>query len=447
MYVLSFIFGVIQFTLISLILVQELKRKSPAIFMWATLFVMFAFPHLLTCIIEDMNYPTSIYLAASVFVCGFCINYLLIRTKKSCSFVTLVDERKFVIEPTGLEGSLFEYICFGIFLFAIIGYILYVIQSVGGLFNTSWSGAREIEHGYVSLSGLATRLIFMFSGLSLFYFLTKRRIKAVIVLLLFIGLILVTRNRVQVLPVMIFFVSLYLLKIKTIKIKHIVIGLLLAVVSIYIIYAIRAFRYLGTLSNATANFSWNYINATVKGFLNDRNGELGLRQYFYYFILNNNNFEGFNRGYTYIRMLLVYIPRQWSLGIKPQSFDLYMGRAIGMVAGGSTHPTIFGDCFGNMSWFGILLGALWASLSNGIDALITRQKDNFYKIMFFFLAAYSFVVIGRGSVYNGFEEFAWGVLFLFILKLAEPQLSRIRFTLGKYKKVNSTVPHSMQSNR
>lgn len=445
MYVISFLFGCIQFFLISFILVQELKKRTPTVFMWATLFVMFAFPHLLTCFLEDMNYPTSIYLAASIFVCGFCLVYLLFRSKKITTFVTLIDNKKLEIEPTGIEGTLFEYICFGIFLLSIVGYMLFIIHSEGGLLKTSWAGAREIESGYVSLSGLATRLIFMLSGLSLFYFLTKRRIKSLIVLLLFICLILVTRNRVQVLPVLIFFVSLYLLKIKTIKIRHIFIGLLLAVLAIYIIYAIRAFRYLGTLSNATANFSWVYINTTIRGFLNDQNGELGLRQYFYYFIKNNNRFEGFNRGYTYIRMLLVYIPRQWSFGIKPESFDLYMGKSIGMIEGGTTHPTLFGDCFGNMSWFGILLGGFWAVLSNGIDILISRQKDNFYKIMLFFLAAYSYVVIGRGSVYNGFEEFAWGILFLFILKLGSPQLTRVRFSLNKNKRSN--LLQSVQRNK
>ena len=67
--------------------------------------------------------------------------------------------------------------------------------------------------------------------------------------------------------------------------------------------------------------------------------------------------------------------------------------------------------------------------------------------MLFFLAAYSFVVMGRGSVYNGFEEFAWGALFLFILKLSAPQLSRVRFTLGKNRKKNVVVPQSMQRNR
>ena len=115
-----------------------------------------------------------------------------------------------------------------------------------------------------------------------------------------------------------------------------------------------------------------------------------------------------------------------------------MGQAIGMVAGGSTHPTLFGDCFGNLYWFGILLGGLWAELANRIDLLISKQKYDFFKIMFFFLASYSFVVIGRGSVYNGFEEFAWGVLFLSLLKCFSPRLIKVHFYHGRvYKNFDS----------
>lgn len=436
MYVLSCCLGIVQFALIGCILIKELTKKSPSVFMWATLFVMFAFPHLITCFTEDMNYPTSIYIAASIFVSGFCGLYILVRSRKKVSFVVLSPGKTFEIEPTGIENSFFEYLCFAIFVIAIVGHITHVIRSEGGFLNTSWAGAREIQSSYVSLSGLATRVIFMFSGLSLFFFLTKRRIKAAFVLLLFIGLILVTRNRVQVLPVLIFFVSLYLIKIRSIKIQHIITGAILAIIAIYVVYAIRAFRYLGTISNALTNFSWSYINTTVRGFLVNKNGELGLRQYFYYFIDNSNNFEGFNKGYTYIRMFLVYLPRRWSFGIKPDSFDLYMGKAIGMVAGGTTHPTLFGDCFGNMSWFGILLGGFWAALSNCVDTLISIQKENFYKILLFFLASYAFVVIGRGSVYNGFEEFAWGVLFLFILKTFSSKSVKVHMVLNRKNKTS-----------
>lgn len=426
----NILFGVAQFILIGYILLIEVKRKSPVVFLWATLFVMFAFPHLLTTFINDINYTPSVILQASIFVCLFCGLYLICRSRKPFTYIELYDKKGFEIERTGVENTLFESICLILFLLSIVGYIVYIVRAQGGLFNTSWGSGRMVETSYVSFAGLALRLIFTFSGLSLFYFLTSRRIKSAIILLLILALVTITRNRVQILPVLIFFVSLYLIKIRDIRIKHIIVGIGMAIAVIYLVYAIRAFRYLGSLKYAISNFSWNYINSMVGQFINSRDGELGLRQYFYYFIEHNNNFEGFNRCYTYIRMLLVYLPSQWSLGLKPQSFDLYMGQAIGMATGGSMHPTLFGDCFGNMWWFGILLGGFWAFLANGVDRIIDQQKENFFKIMLFFLASYSFVVIGRGSVYNGFEVFAWGGLILAIIRILTPKITKVRFTFG-----------------
>lgn len=430
MYVISLMLGVIQLLLIIYILVSEVTRKSPAVFLWAALVIMFGLPHLITVIFEDMEYSTTVIASASLFVIGFCLVYMLIRRRKKVDFVYLRDNKSFLIENTGIENTVFENLCFVLFLIAIVGYILFFIQDNGGILNTSWASVRSTEKNYVSFIGLAGRITFMFSGLSMYYFLTNRRVKSIIVLLLFAVRLLVTRNRVDVLPILIFFIVLYLIKIRNIKIKHIVFGMFLAILVIYIIYGIRAFRWMGSLSNALQNFSFEYINRTVLEFISSKDGELGLRQYFYYFISRDNNFEGFNRCYTYIRMLLVYIPSQFSFGIKPQSFDLYMGQAIGMGVGGSMHPTLFGDCFGNLYWFGIFLGGLWAAIANGIDSLISKQKVNFFKIMVFFLASYSFVVIGRGSVYNGFEVLAWGVLLLFLLKCFMGQLVKIRFTFG-----------------
>ena len=65
----------------------------------------------------------------------------------------------------------------------------------------------------------------------------------------------------------------------------------------------------------------------------------------------------------------------------------------------------------------MLLGGFWAFFANRVDSLITSQKNKFFKIMIFFLAAYTFVVSGRGSVYNGFEKLAWGVVILFLFKI------------------------------
>lgn len=425
MYFINIVLGITQLLIIGYILICEVHRKSPIVFLWATLLVMFGIPHLLSGFIHDVNYSYGILSQASIFVIGFCIIYLISRRKKKCVFYYRDEKSGEIGFNTEMPGTLLELICFTIFLVSITVYLIDVIRSQGGLLNTSWATGREITDNYVDISGLTSRLLFTFSGLSVYYFLTKRKKTGIFVILLFAILVLVTRNRVQGLPVFIFIVVLFLMKIEKIEVKHIIIAAALGVTFIYIIYAIRAFRYMGTLSNAISNFSWDYINTTVKDFLSDGNGELGLRQYFYYFIEQDNNFEGFNRGYTYIRMLLVYIPAGFTFGLKPEGFDLYMGQAVGMAAGGSMHPTLFGDCFGNLYWFGILLGGLWALIANVIDLMINNQRDDYFKILLYCLAAYSFVIIGRGSVYNGFGFFAWGALFLFIIKVI----------FGKYKKV------------
>lgn len=432
MYLLALVFGIIQSLLIGYILYSEIRKKSPAVFLWGTLMIMFGIPHFMTALLEDFKYSSSVINDASLFVTGFCLIYIFFRSKENVSYITLTNDKKFQIDSSSIEDSLFEKVCFGIFLFAIIGLMLSIIQSQGGILNASWSSIRSVEREYVGFSGIVGRLVFTFSGFSLFFFLTKRKTKALLVILLFIGLVLLTRNRVQLLPVFIFMASLYLLKLKTIRLSRIVVGGILICGIIYLVYAIRAFRYLGDLSHALANFSLEYINSTVMMFINNRDGELGLRQWFYFFIQMDNNFEGFNQGITYIRMLLVYLPMQWSLGLKPPSFDLYMGRAIGMAEGGSMHPTLFGDCFGNLYWFGMLLGIFWALLANLIDFQISRQKYSFFKIMLYFLASYFFVVAGRGSVYNGFQVYAWGVLILAAFKMFLLRMIRIRFSLNPF---------------
>ena len=414
MYAISIILAVIQLGFISLILFKEIQIKSSGAFLWATLIVMFGLPHLVTAIFENMQYDVIVYCEASLFVIAFCFLYYLIRNKTRVIFLKSANETNL---QTNLKyvNSLYVYIVFGILIVGFIYYFAFIIKNQGGLLNTSWGSSRDIETDYVSISGLVSRLLLVYSGLSLYFFDNKKYYKTILVLVMYLALVLLTRNRVHILPFFIFFVALFIQALKDIKAKHLLLALFGGCLIIYIVYAIRAFRYLGSLSNAINNFSWQYINSTVLSFINDQNGELGLRQYFYYFIDNDNHFDGFNKAHTYIRMLLVYIPSQFSFGLKPESFDLTMGRAIGMIQGGSMHPTLFGDCFGNLYWFGILLGLFWGLFANIIDKLILNQKEYFNSYMIYCLSAYAFVVIGRGSVYNGFEKLAWGILILFVL--------------------------------
>lgn len=131
---------------------------------------------------------------------------------------------------------------------------------------------------------------------------------------------------------------------------------------------------------------------------------------------------------------MVYIPTKWSLGLKPTDFAIKMGAATGMGVGGSTHPTLFGDCFANLGFAGCLLGVFWALYATFFDKMIDSHDSYFVKILLFVLNAVAYCIMGRGSVYNGFWFVAFGVpLILISHKLIKNYENEKEFK----KKINS----------
>ena len=132
-------------------------------------------------------------------------------------------------------------------------------------------------------------------------------------------------------------------------------------------------------------------------------GELSLRNAFYHFIYYNNNFNNFNMGHTYIRLLLIVIPTSLILELNHLILR-FLWVAHGHNPYNTTysmHPTLYGDCFANLWWFGILLGIFWALFSFFIDKFIIK-KNEVVRMMLMVLFSTAFVIAGRGSVYNGF---------------------------------------------
>ena len=84
-------------------------------------------------------------------------------------------------------------------------------------------------------------------------------------------------------------------------------------------------------------------------------------------------------------MLLVFIPTRWSLGLKPDDFAIIMGSAIGMGPGGSTHPTLFGDCFANLGMYGVLLGIFWGIYATSMDYITIKRKTKTGQVLLFVL--------------------------------------------------------------
>src|SRR5699024_9766995 len=66
----------------------------------------------------------------------------------------------------------------------------------------------------------------------------------------------------------------------------------------------------------------------------------------------------------------------------------------------SIHPTFLGDAYANCSWFGILLGIIWALFIYFLDGYIYK-KDYIPKTLLIVIWWTAFIIIGRGSVYNG----------------------------------------------
>lgn len=142
-------------------------------------------------------------------------------------------------------------------------------------------------------------------------------------------LVLVTRNRIQILPLLVGIIALVLFRLERITIKHVVLAVVAAVLVILIVYGLRAFRYYGTLQNFFETFRLEDFIEQIAIFFRTDNGELGLRQWFYYFIEHDNDFNAFGEGNTYWRMALVFVPTQFSFGLKPDDFAQAMGAAVG----------------------------------------------------------------------------------------------------------------------
>ena len=430
------ILGIVQFVFIAVIAVWEFKLKSPAVFLWATLLIMFGLMHMINSITGDYMYSDTVLSEASLFVIGFCIIYAFIRyllvggKKKTTREVFQYENVKTSLGEQDTNDSLL----FLIFVLAMALKLIPYIRFVGSIFSSSWSEGRDYSAnlGYMNTEQLARIFIYSLSGLAAL-FIAKRDKKWIAVSALLIIGVLLTRNRIEILPFLCSIIAVYLYKQDRLNIKVIVFSVIAGFAVIYLVYALRVFRHYGTVQDFLQRFDLNGFNNTVRLYLATDNGELGLRRDFYFFLRGHNRFENFGKMHSYLRMLLVYLPTSWSFGLKPDDFAIAMGQAMGMRAGGSTHPTLFGDCYANLGGLGVLLGGFWAAYASIADSIIVKRKRIATQILLYVLNAVVYVIIGRGSVYNGFWFVAFGVPLLVFVEsyLNHSRKPRFKIVLGK----------------
>lgn len=413
------VLGILQFVVILFILIKEFESKSSVAFLWATLFIMFGVPHLLASINGDDTYSNWVLSEASLFAIFFCLFYFVVRF----AFATrIMRQHREVMRYENIELSLEEENADNRLLFIILVVvemlaIIPYIQYVGNIFTTSWSNSRDYSAtlDYVNAHQIYRIIYYSLSGLMVSAFVKKQKWLFVLLGILLLGIVIVTRNRIEILPLFCSIIAIFIFKNKRISMKVVILGALGAIAVIYIVYGLRVFRHYGTITDFINGFNFADYTRRVNLYIQKDDGELGLRKVFYYFLDHNNNFENFGRAHTYLRMLLIYVPTKWSLGLKPDDFAIAMGHAYGMAAGGSTHPTLFGDCYANLDVFGVLLGGFWALYATAADKLVCRSKNTLSRILIYVLNAVVFVIIGRGSVYNGFWFVAYGVPLILLI--------------------------------
>lgn len=415
---MKILLGCTQFILIAIICVQDAKKKSPAVFLWATLLVMFGVMHLLTVFSGDDQYSDSTLNEASLFVIFFCILYMLTR-----SVIGMFSNRCYPLLSciTNENNAIpnYNFVSYLVILFAVVSFMMCykLISFSGSILNTSWGEGREYSASlnYVNSNQILNILYFSLGGLPLLLWLKNDRKASVLCVFCIMAVVILTRNRIQVLPLLVSIFGLRLLKITRLRITHFIWGIIACVLVIYVIYGLRVFRHYGDIERFIQEFKFAVFLSRINDYIATDNGELGLRNAFYYFIQEKNDFPGFCQLASYSRMLLVYVPTQFSFGLKPDDFAIAMGAAVGMGAGGSMHPTLFGDCYANAGFAGVFLGVFWAFYCSTVDKIVVMGRDHVIQVLSYCLSAVVFAIMGRGAVYNSFFLIAWGMPILWII--------------------------------
>ena len=397
----------------------EYRNRSVSLVLWAGLFVFFLLPHGIDIVTRSDNYAASTFASASLFALLFNAVYLssrvLLRTYSE-NGRTNSNENQFSTlgsSASRQRDGLFIKILFVALVIAVCTLFYFIRTTFGDYLSFTWIDMFESQGGM--LFGIFNYLFSMTIPLLFISYRYGHKSIFVASLLIMALVLFVFRIRAFLIPITVPFILFYIYNEKfKFSITNIIMAIGGTVLIIYSILGLHVLRIYGTLGNFISTISFVDFNRIVYGLLFSRYGEFGLRNAFYYFIENNNNFEGFGRGLGYQRLLMLPLPSPLSLGMKPQDFAMDMAYAYdpvnSIVGVNSMHPTLYGDCYANFGWYGVLLGVFWAMFSSISDVLTKHTKEAILRTSLFVSCSYAFTLIARGAVYNG----AFNIFFILV---------------------------------
>ena len=392
------------------IMLFEFRNRSVSLVLWAGLFIFFLIPHVIDIVTRSDNYEESTFARASLFALLFNVFYLSSRIfiESNCKHLRNVPYEDEFRSPRSIVSpkreDLFIVALFALLTIAVCCLFYFIKSTLGDLLSFTWIDMFENQGGI--LFGIFSYLFSMTIPLLFISYKYKHRSIFIGSLVMMSLVLFVFRIRAFLIPITIPFILSYIYGKKfKLNIRNIGATIVGSVLIVYSIFGIQVLKIYGTLGNFISSISFSEFNRTIYGLLFSRFGEFGLRNAFYYFIENDNNFSNFGLGLGYRRLLLLPLPSSMSLGIKPQDFAMDMAYAydpVNSVVGvNSMHPTLYGDCYANFGWYGVLLGVFWAIFSSISDMLTKDTKETVLRTSLFVSCAYAFTLIARGAVYNG----------------------------------------------
>lgn len=370
--------------------------------MWGGLFIFFLLPHAADLIFIGLpEYTLSTYNKASIFSLLFNTLYLVTRLLlTSAKKINLLDLKTNTLK--NFDNSYLR-ILFRCLLISFLFLLYFVITTFGSFLNFSWIDVFDNRGGFSYF--MFSYLFAMCVPLPFLAHYYKKKFIFFSTLIILLIIIFLFRIRTFLIPLTVPFIISYLLGDKfKLSFFNILKLLIISIGTILLIVGLGVLKAFGSLTAFFDSITFSEFFDMLYGILFSKYGELGLRNAFYFFLENNNQFESFGLGLGYLRLFLLPIPSFMSFGLKPQDFAMDMAMAydpINSVAGvNSMHPTLYGDCFANLGWYGVLLGVFWAFFTYAGDQLTNLKSNNILFVSLFVAYAYTYTLLARGAVYN-----------------------------------------------
>ena len=377
----------------------ELSNKNPFWIVWITCLAIYGIPSWADLAIGSnlFSYHGHAYYADynSIFVSQiyyyFCIiTYLLAVNLISIFFPygpILPDN---IYQPLNRFNLLPLY--FGLFLTSIACITLY-FKYDRIIYNLNFVDARTILPFWIK---------FFIQSLPKFYlgyivwFAVKNKITPIIIFITYFAFLYIfiggtRQSLIQISACLFMYIIFYLRVAAKVKSPLLIVLLLIVIILYDFSYTIRGvggfLDRINFISQETHNNLFSYFQVS----------DFNLRSVYYYFISNYNIPGLWNLEY-FLRTLLLWLPTDYSFGIKPQDYEytmfyLFTGDNATM------HPTLPGSIFADSGPYFALWTTLIAAVRQFVQFGLTRLKGAY------FAASYascliSCIMLARGALYS-----------------------------------------------